>query len=159
MCASPPDRLARLCGESKGDRIFQSLGPAYDRTEARRPEEIIAYTMPARRTRFAREIDPRIEKVNGCRAGRVGNIERSSGQELVQVPRSAHRHGCRLGSHQSLKLCRRNGLEYALQDKEVEALTTNGKTEVVCEALTWPVALVEDSPADLLSAAAADILF
>ena len=159
MCASPPDGLARLCGEAKGDRIFQSPGPAYDRTEARRPEEIIADTMPAGRTRFAGEVVLRIEKVARCRARRVIDIERARGEELVQVPGAAHRHRCRLGSHQSPKLCRRNGVEYPLQDKQIEVLMTKRKNELGCEAVTGPVALVEDSPSALLAAAAADVLF
>jgi hypothetical protein len=36
---------------------------------------------------------------------------------------------------------------------------TKGKEEVVYEVLTWPVALVEDSPATFFATAAADILF
>src|SRR5262249_7159488 len=112
MCASPPDRLARLCGEIKGDRILQSLGPAYDRTEARGPEEIIAYTMSARRTRFAGEVGLRIEKVDDGRARRVVNIKRPRIEELVQVPGTAHLHRSHLRSHQSLNLCRRNSIKY-----------------------------------------------
>ena len=110
MCASPPDRLSCLCSEIKGDRIFQSLGPAYDRTEARRPEEIIAYTMLARRTRFGSEVSLGIGKVDDCRTWCVVNIERACREELEKVPRSPERYGRRLGSHQTFQLGRRNTL-------------------------------------------------
>src|SRR5262249_9439946 len=114
MCASPADRLARFCGEVKGDGIFQSFGPAYNRTEARRAEQIIAYTMPARRTRFAGEVGVWIEKVDDCSARRVISIKRPLSEEFVQIPSTAHRHRCHLAANQSLKLCRRDGVEYAL---------------------------------------------
>src|SRR5215469_8301137 len=159
MCTSPPDCLARFCGEIKGDRIFQSLGPAYDRTEARGPEKIIAYTMPARRTRFAGEVGLRIEKIDHGSTRRVISIKRPPSEEFVQVPSTAHLPGCRIGPHQGLKLFRRNSVEHSLQDQGVEVLMTKGKEEVVCEILTRPITLVEDGPAPLLAAAAADILF
>ena len=159
MCASPPECLAHSCGEIKGDGIFQVLGSANDWTEARRPKQIIAYTMSARRTRFAGEIGFRIENVDDCRARRVVNVNCTSGQELVQVPRAAHLHGCRIGPHQGLKLYRRNSVEHALQDQEVEVLMTKGKEEVVCEIFTRPITLVEDGPAAFFATAVTDILF
>jgi hypothetical protein len=92
MCASPANRLARFCGEVKRDKIFQSLGSAYHRTEARGPEKVIAYTMPAGRARFAGEVGLRIEKVDDCSARRVIGIKRPSSEDFVQVPSAAHQH-------------------------------------------------------------------
>src|SRR3546814_6767803 len=99
----------------------------------------------------------RVERIDGRHHGLVCDRQPLAGHALVEEPDPARDRPGRRVADEGRDDSRTHGVEHPLENERVESFMAKGEADMVCDAVTRPVALVEDGPAVLGAVTALDV--
>src|SRR3546814_14312219 len=99
----------------------------------------------------------RVERIDGRHHGLVCDRQPLAGHALVEEPDPARDRPGRRVADEGRDDIRTHGVEHPLENERVESFMAKGEADMVCDAVTRPVALVEDGPAVLGAVTALDV--
>ena len=158
MGAAAPHGFARLGRKVECQKFGERLSAPDDRPETGGAQEIVAHPVPFREARFAREVRLGVEKIDGCGAGRVIDVEGTACQVFEEVPHAPGWNPGGCGADEGLEFGLRRRLEDALQDQEIDILMAESKGQMIGKGIAGPVAFIKDRPGPLFPAASANML-
>ena len=155
--ARPADGFRNLVREAAREAGFDRFGSPDERAVAAVAEQIVPYPVALRELRRAGDIALWIERLDRRDGGRVVEIEAGAGQRLVEEPGAPGNGAGGRTVDEGRHHIRRNGIEHALQNQQIEGFVAKREGQVIGDGVTRPISLVEDAPAVLGPLAAPDM--